>query len=69
MTIWWVDFILDAFPAFSSNGVSRRYIRNGFDFKKLSLDRINRIYKIFFDRFPDENGQIPSPAANGFIDI
>jgi hypothetical protein len=32
--------------------------QNGMDsiFKKL-LDRINRIYRIFFDHFPEENGQ------------
>jgi len=56
------------------------YVWNGFDLYKKSLDRIDqpslksyglagRIYKIFFDRFPDGNGQTSSPAANEFLTI
>jgi hypothetical protein len=34
---------------------------------KKSLDRINRMYKIFFERFPEENAQTLSPSAKWFI--
>jgi hypothetical protein len=42
---------------------------NGFDLKKTYLDRINRIIRIIFDHFPEENGQTPSPSANEFVSI
>ena len=45
------------------HGVSRKILWNGFDFYIKHLDRINRIFKISFDRFPEENGQTLSPAA------
>ena len=36
---------------------------------KKPLDRINRIYKIFLDRFPEENGQTLSPSAKRIVSI
>ena len=33
------------------------------------LDRINRIDRISFDRFPEENGQTLSPSAKSIINV
>jgi hypothetical protein len=45
-------------------GWTRMHKKNGMDsILKKNLDRINRIYRISFDRFPEENGQTLSPAA------
>jgi len=35
--------------------------------KSFNLDRINRIYRINVDCFPEENGQTLSPSAKVFI--
>jgi hypothetical protein len=51
----------------AGHGVSRRKIRNGYYLKKPYLDRINRIIRISFDHFPEENGQSLSPPARRFI--
>jgi len=51
---------------FSNHGITRRItenIRNGFYLKKPKVDRINRINRIFFERFPEENAQTLSPSA------
>jgi hypothetical protein len=51
-----------------SSGISFYY--EGMDSILLkNVDRIHRIYKNIFDRFPEENGQTLSPSARVFIDI
>jgi hypothetical protein len=80
MTILLAGFIEGAFSEVSSNGISRRFIRNGFYLKKPNLDRtrlpckaragrFTGLFGFHVDHFPEENGQNQSPAANGFVDI